>query len=83
MSGLDLSSNEIPKSSASPSGSNEDNSEVITQKNAILELSNQSILRGYDMAIDLLIMAGHEDAAKALLTHRDLMEIGLNNTVRY
>lgn len=83
---LDLTSNEMPKASAAAvqSGSNDDNSlEVIAQKNAIVELSNQSVLRGYDMAIDLLLMAGHEDAAKALLTHRDLMEIGLKNTVRY
>ncbi len=79
---LDLTNNEMPKASASPSGS-EDSPEVIVQKNAIVDLSNQSILRGYDMAIDMLTIAGHEEAAKALLTYRDLMEIGLKNTVKY
>lgn len=80
---LDLSNNEMPKASASPSGSSDDSSEVIAQKNAIVELSNQSILRGYDVAVDILILAGYDEAARALLTHRDLMAIGLQNMVRY
>jgi hypothetical protein len=75
------SENEMPKASASPSGSSEDSPEVIAQKNAIIDLSNTSVLRGYDMAIELLTISGQNLAAQELMTNRGLIELGLNNIV--
>jgi hypothetical protein len=77
--GLDLTSNEMPKASASPSGSNEESPEVIAQKKAIIELSNASVMRGYDMAIELLTVRGHNLAAQELMTNRNLIALGLEN----
>lgn len=80
MSGsLDLSNNEMPKASASPTGSNEDSPEVLAQKKAIIELSNASVLRGYDMAIDMLTLSGQDAAAQDLIRNRPMIQMGLDN----
>lgn len=76
---LNLSSNEMPKASASPTGSNEDSPEVIAQKKAIIELSNTSVLRGYDMAIDMLTLSGQNEAANDLIKNRPMIQLGLDN----
>jgi len=76
---LDLTNNEMPKASASPSGSSELDPEVIAQKKAIIELSNTSVLRGYDMAIEMLTLNGMEDAMKVLITNRPMIQLGLDN----
>ena len=69
-------SKEPLKSSASPSGSLD---EEVNQKKAILELSNSSILHGYDMAIDLLMIHNQGDAAEILKLNRIIIEIGLKS----
>jgi hypothetical protein len=76
---LYLKNNEMPKASASPTGSNEDSPEVIAQKRAIIELSNASVLRGYDMAIEMLTLNGMEQAVKVLITNRPMIQLGLEN----
>ena len=48
-------SKETLKSSASPSGSLD---EEVNQKKAILEYGNSSIMHGYDFAIELLNLQG-------------------------
>lgn len=80
MSGsLDLTNNEMPKASASPTGSSELDPEVIAQRKAVIELSNASVLRGYDMAIDLLTLSGQHQAAQDLISNRGMIELGLEN----
>ena len=82
MSGsLDLSSNEMPKASASPSGSTGDSDEVIAQKRAIIEMSNTSVLKGYDMAMDILTMNGMTAAVDALIKYRGMVELGLQKSL--
>jgi len=68
---------ETIKSSASQTSSLEQEAEQ--SKKAIVELSNRSVLHGYDMAIDLLLTQNYVDAAKLLTVNKGLIEIGLNN----
>ncbi|MFA6569963.1 MAG: hypothetical protein WCT77_01865 [Bacteroidota bacterium] len=77
---LDSNIGEIPKASASPSQS-AGTSEDIEQKRAIIELSNTSILHGYDLAIDVLVVQGKAEEAKLLQLNRALVKIGLDNSI--
>lgn len=73
---------EMPKASASPSKSEDTTSaEVEEQKKAIIELSNNSVLHGYDMAIEVLVTQGMTDAIKVLATNRAIIEVGLKNGI--
>jgi hypothetical protein len=72
------SSNEMMKSSASPTGSIGGEDEK-SQKKAILEYGNSSILHGYDFAIELLNLQGFTEAANVLSSNRKIMEVGLKN----
>lgn len=81
MSSLDLNNNEIPKASASPTSSNDTDIEVAVQKRAIVELSNASVLQGYDMAIDMLALSGQHDAVNELIKNRAIIQLGLDNIV--
>lgn len=45
----------------------------------IIELSNRSVLHGYDMAIELLGIAQEESAVKSLIESRSIIEGGLKN----
>ncbi len=45
----------------------------------IIELSNKSVLHGYDMAIELLGIAQEESAVKSLIESRSIIESGLKN----
>ena len=50
--------NEMPKASAAPTGSGDSNENVAANKKAIFEMSNASVLKGYDLALDILQMQG-------------------------
>ena len=80
-SSLNLDINEVPKASASLSGSSEDSPEVIAQKKAIIELSNTSVMKGYDLAIDVLVMKGMLEASNELIKSRGMIELGLQNSI--
>ena len=73
---------EMPKASVSPSRSIEDSKEVVEQKRAIVELSNTSILHGYDMAVELLEVHGNTEAVEILKVNRGIIEVGLKDATR-
>lgn len=77
---FDISGSEMPKASASPSESKSSNDEM-EQKRQIVELSNSSILHGYDLAINLLVTQGMKDAVDLLATNRAIIEISLKNGI--
>jgi len=57
--------------------------DIAEQKRKIVELSNESILHGYDMAVDVLMLHGAdmEPAVKLLIDNRPIIVTGLQNTV--
>jgi len=79
MKNLGTIDNEMMKSSAAPSSSVDNG--IMQQKKDIIEQSNSSILKGYDLAIALLEKHGMADAVIALYVNRALIEIGLNNGI--
>jgi hypothetical protein len=56
-----------------------DEERILKQKTDIIELSNKSVLHGFDMAVELLGIAGEEAAVKSLIESRSIIEIGLKN----
>jgi len=62
-------------------GNPEDNTLIADERRKIVELSNDSILHGYDLAIELLQVAEQLDAVKALEEGRAIIEAGLKHSV--
>lgn len=58
-----------------------DDVKILQQRKDIIELSNRSVLHGYDMAIELLTIAGEENAIKSLMESRPIIETGLTNGI--
>lgn len=78
--------NEPVKSSEStgsgePLELNMSENEIIEQRKKIVELSNESILHGYDMAVDLLLLNNEISAVELLRNNRAIIATGLQNTV--
>jgi len=79
---LNLDNNEMMKSSAAPSQSKEiDDEKEYKLKKGVVELSNKSILYGYDMAIQTLAGTGNDNAIKMLLINRITIETELANGI--
>lgn len=55
--------------------------EVEVERRKVIELSNESILHGYDLAMQLLAKYGMVDAVEALGKHRADIEVGLHNGI--
>lgn len=53
--------------------------QVAEQRKKIVELSNESVLHGYDMAIQLMEAAGQLNAVVTLRANRVIIEIGLKS----
>lgn len=51
--------------------------QVQAEKDKIVQLSNDSILHGYDLAIEIVAGHGLTDAVKVLVESRSAMEVGL------
>ncbi len=58
-----------------------DDEKILQQKKDIIELSNKSVLHGFDMAVELLGIAGEETAVKSLIESRSIIEVGLTNGI--
>ena len=58
-----------------------DEEKIFQQKKDIIELSNKRVLHGFDMAVELLGIAGEETAIKSLIESRSVIESGLKNGV--
>ena len=71
--------NEMPKASAAPTGSGDSNENVAANKKAIFEMSNASVLKGYDMALDILQMHGNTEGIEQLAKFRPMIKLGLDN----
>ena len=56
-------------------------SQILDEKRKIVELSNDSVMHGYDIAIQLLASHGNVDAVKLLGENRAIIEVGLQNSV--
>ena len=55
--------------------------EIAIQRRRIVELSNDSVLHGYDMAIHLMEAVGQLNAVVVLRANRSIIEIGLKNGI--
>lgn len=55
--------------------------DIAEQKRKIVELSNESILHGFDMAVDILLLHSEANAVKLLAANRPLIEMGLKNLI--
>ena len=54
--------------------------EVQAEKDKIIQLSNDSIMHGYDLAIEILAGHAQADAVKLLAESRSAIEVGLYNS---
>ena len=57
-------------------------SEVNDEKEKIIKLSNDSILHGYDMAIEIVAGHGNTEAVRVLAESRSAIEVGLHNGIK-
>jgi hypothetical protein len=55
--------------------------DIDAERRKVVELSNESVLHGYDMAIELLETAEQHHAAKILGESREIIELGLKNSI--
>ena len=55
--------------------------DIDAERRKVIELSNESVLHGYDMAIELLETAEQHHAAKILGESRTIIELGLKNSI--
>ena len=51
------------------------------ERRKIVELSNESVLHGYDLAIELLKKAEETHSVELLSDNRKIIELGLKNTI--
>lgn len=51
--------------------------EIEANRRKVIELSNESILHGYDMAIELVELSGSAEAASLLKENREIIAKGL------
>ena len=61
-------------------GSKMSNEDIKAERLKIVELSNDSIMHGYDMAVDILVAAGSAEGAKILIENRTIIEVVLKNS---
>ena len=73
------------KSDQNPKSSNNSNilspEEIKKERAKIIELSNESVLHGYDMATQILTAAGNKEGLLTLIENRTIIELGLKNGV--
>ena len=55
--------------------------EIDAERRKVIELSNESVLHGYDMAMELLVTAGQVEAVKLLGESREIIDLGLKNSI--
>ena len=63
------------------SGSDMSPEDIKTERLKIVELSNESVLHGYDMAAQILTASGNIEGIKTLTENRPIIELGLKNGV--
>ena len=61
------------------SGSDMSPEDIKKERLKIIELSNESVLHGYDMATQILTAAGNKEGLLTLIENRTIIELGLKN----
>jgi hypothetical protein len=90
MSGLSLDNLNEPIKSSEYTGSNEPSKSVIpevlteeqvhAERDKIIQLSNDSIMHGYDLAIEIVAGHGNSEAVRVLAESRSAIEVGLHKS---
>ena len=62
-------------------GSNMNAAAIKAERLKIIELSNESVLHGYDMAAQVLTASGNMEGLNTLMEQRPIIELGLKNGV--
>jgi hypothetical protein len=61
------------------SGSDMSSEDIKKERLKIIELSNESVLHGYDMAAEILTVSGNTEGLTTLMDNRAIIELGLKN----